>query len=328
MPVIYRTGQSIDHYEVVKPLGQGGTSRVYLARDQHTQQEVVLKFPNIDEIGTADIYARYLREIEIGKRLNHPHIQRHLNQDEERSTDYLVSEYLRGKTLREVMHDRAPELLPIDQVIHIMAHVIDALIYAHEQGVIHRDIKPENILLLENGDAVLFDFGIAQWKDERFLRLRGFGKPIGTPSYMSPELLWGKAGLVQSDIYAIGAVLYELLCGRTPFEERNGFDFLSDHISHDPPDILTYNPDLSPALATVVMRCVRRDPERRYPDMQMLLQDLLHLDKVKPTAYQPDPPKLGGRYRQAIRVTLLILFILLCIIAFGILAQFAHHAAH
>jgi eukaryotic-like serine/threonine-protein kinase len=327
MPVIYQAGQSIDHYEIIKQLGQGGASRVYLARDRRAQQEVVLKFPNIDELGSADVYARYQREVKIGKLLNHPHIQHHLDSDETHKTEYLVLEYMRGLTLREAMHLQAPERLPIDRIIHIVAQVVDALVYAHGQGVIHRDIKPENIMLLENGDVVLFDFGIAQWRNERFLRLRGFGKPIGTPAYMPPELLLGNAALVQSDIYGVGALLYELLCGETPFGERNGFDFLTEHTSHDPTNILTHNPTLSPALASVVMRCIRRDPDRRYLNMQALLDDLLHLDKVKPVAYIPDPPKIGGRYRPIIRGTIIVLLVLVAIVAFGILVQFAHHAA-
>jgi serine/threonine-protein kinase len=326
MPAIYHTGECIDHYEIIKPLGQGGSSHVYLALDQTTQQEVVLKFPHIDEIGSADVYARYQREKKIGRRLNHPHIQKHLNQEETRSDDYLVLDYLRGQTLREAMHECMPELLPVDRAVQIAAWSAETLVYVHEQGIIHRDLKPENVFLLENGEVVLFDFGIAQWKDERFLRWRGFRTPIGTPAYMAPELLWGKSGLIQSDIYGLGAVLYELLSGQTPFGEHNGFAFLSEHISHDPPNILIHNPTLTPALATVVMRCIRRDPQKRYPTMQALADDLRHLDKVQPIVYTPSAPKLGGRYRQALRITLIVMLVLAAVIAFGFFLQAIHPA--
>jgi serine/threonine protein kinase len=291
-------------------------------------QEVVLKFPHDDVIGGAAVFARYQREAEIGRRLNHPRIQRHLNRGEERSTEYLVLEYLPGRTLRAVMKEYAPELLPTGEVLHILLQVGEALAYAHEHGVIHRDIKPENIMLLENGNIKVCDFGIALLAEERRLRWRGFSSPIGTPDYMAPELLWREPGSVQSDIYAVGVVLYELLCRRTPFEEHDGFELITRHISHDPPGILEFNPAISPALATVAMCAVRRDPGKRYGCMQDLLHNLGHLDEVRAVNYIPDPPKIGGRYRQVIRIALIVLVVCLCIIAFGMFAQFAHHAVH
>jgi eukaryotic-like serine/threonine-protein kinase len=326
MPTIYQPGQRIDHYEIIRLLGQGGASRVYLAQDRSMLQEVVLKFPHDDVIGGAAVFARYQREAEIGRRLNHPHIQQHLNRGEKRSTEYLVLEYLPGRTLRAVMKEYAPELLPTGEVLHILLQIGEALAYIHEHGVIHRDIKPENIMLLENGDIKVCDFGIALLAEERRLRWRRFSSPIGTPDYMAPELLWGEPGSVQTDIYAMGVVLYELLCGRTPFEERDGFELITRHISHDPPGILECTPTPSPALATVVMRAIRRDPGRRYASMRDLLDDLGHLDEVTAVNYIPDPPKIGGRYRQVIRIALIVLVVCLCIIAFGVLAQVAHHA--
>jgi serine/threonine-protein kinase len=149
--------------------------------------------------------------------------------------------------------------------------------------------------------------------------------PIGTPDYMAPERLLGERGDGRADIYAVGVVLYELLCGRTPFEEKDGFAIITRHISHDPPSILKFNPILSPALVTVVMRAIRRDPEKRYTCMQDLLYDLQHLDNVTVVDNIPDPPRIGGRYRQAIRLALIVLIVCLCIVAFGVLAQYAHH---
>jgi eukaryotic-like serine/threonine-protein kinase len=149
--------------------------------------------------------------------------------------------------------------------------------------------------------------------------------PIGTPDYMAPERLLGAHGDRRVDIYAVGVVLYELLCGRTPFEEKDGFAIITRHISHDPPSILMFNPILSPALATVVMRAIRRDPEKRYACIQDLLYDLQHLDNVTMVNYIAEPPRIGGRYRQAIRIALIVLIVCLCIVAFGEFAQFAHH---
>jgi eukaryotic-like serine/threonine-protein kinase len=328
MPRIYQPGQRIDHYEITRLLGQGGANCVYLAQDRSMLQEVVLKFPHDDVIGGAAVFARYQREAEIGRRLNHPHIQRHLNRGEERSTEYLVLEYQRGRTLRAAMKKHAPALLPTGEVLHILLQVGEALAYAHGHGVIHRDIKPENIMVLENGEVRLLDFGIAVLEGERRAWWQGFSSPVGTPDYMAPELWSGTPGSVQSDIYAVGVVLYELLCGRTPFEEHDGFALVTRHIAHDPPEILEFNPAISPALATVAMRAVRRDLDKRYASMQDLVHDLVHLDEVRAVNYIPDPPKIGGRYRQVIRIALIVLIVCLAIIAFGMFAQFAHHVVH
>jgi len=325
MPTIYTTGKRIDHYQIMRPLGRGGASHVYLAQDWHALQEVVLKFPNDALIGGAAVFERYKREAEIGRRLNHQYIRRHLNQDEQRSAEYLVLEYMRGRTLRMVVEKGGRTLLQTGEVLRMLTQVCNALAYAHEHGVIHRDIKPENIMLLENGDIKIFDFGIALLEGERYRYWRGFSSPVGTPDYMAPERLLGEPGDVRSDIYAVGVVLYELLCGRTPFQEEDGFALITTHISHDPPCILQFNPILSPALVTVVMRAIRRDPEKRYTSIKDLLYDLQHLDTVTMVDYIADPPKIGGRYRQAIRIALIVLIVCLCIVAFGVLAQYAHH---
>ena len=327
MPTIYQPDQYVDHYEIIRLLGQGGASRVYLARDRRSQQEVVLKFPLDDVIGGAAIFERYRREAEIGKRLTHPALQQRLNIGEERSADYLVLEYLCGKTLRAVMKEQAPSLLPQAEALYLLIEVCEALVYVHAHGVIHCDIKPENILLLETGQVKLLDFGIALLLEkERRFPWRGHSSPVGTPDYMAPERWRGEPGSVQSDIYAAGVVFYELLCGRTPFRETDGFTIVSQHISHDPPDILHFNPTLPASLATIVMRAIRRDPKKRYALMQELLNDLCHVDEVVPVGYLPDPPLLGGRYRQALFISLLVFVVCLGLIAFGMLAQFAHHA--
>ena len=328
MPTIYQPGQRIDHYEIIRLLGRGGASSVYLAQDRRALQQVILKFPDDEVIGGAAVFERYKREVEIGNRLSHPNIQRHLNRGEQRSREYLVLEYLRGRTLGAAMREYAHELLPTTEVIRILLHVCAALTYAHEHGVIHRDIKPENIMLLENGEVKLLDFGIAVLHGEHRVRWHGFSSPVGTPDYMAPELWSGAPGSAQSDIYAVGVVLYELLCGRTPFEEHDGFTLITPHISHDPPDILEFNPALSPALAMVVMRAVRRDPGKRYASVRDLQHDLDNLDEVTAVKYIPDAPKIGGRYRQVIRIAIIVLIVCLAIIAFGLLAQVAHHAVH
>jgi serine/threonine protein kinase len=320
----YQPGKQIDHYKILRLLGQGVTSRVYLAQDLDTRQEVVLKFPLDDIIGGAAIFARYKREGEIGQLLDYPILQRHLNQGELRQEEYLVLEYLHGRTLRQVIHEQSCAYMEPAEAIRLLHPICEALVYAHKRGVIHRDIKPENLFLLDTGEMKLIDFGIAllKTKSRRRFALRLFPSPIGTPTYMAPERLRGEDGDERADVYAVGVVLYELLCGRTPFQEQDEFAFINEHMSDDPPSILQWNPQLPPELVTVVMRAIRRDPEKRYASMQDLLHDLCHLDEVTPLDYLPDPPVWGGRYRYVIRIGLITLGIFLFIIAFGLLAQF------
>src|SRR5229473_4967443 len=328
MTITYTPGARIDHYEIIRMLGQGGMNRVYLARDISNQQDVVLKFPNDDLIGNVAVFERYKREAEIGSRLNHPNVQHLLNVDEERQEHYLVIEYVQGRTLRKLLEEHAPNPLPQSEAIRIILQICDALAYCHEHGVFHRDIKPENIMIMEDDNVKIIDFGVALLEGARRVTWRGLSGTVGTPDYMSPEQLRGERGTASSDIYAVGVMLYEMLCGRTPFEGENVFAIINQHVSQDPPSILRFNPHTSPALATVVMHAIRRDPEKRYKHMKDMLHDLYHLDEVTPVPYSPETSKLGRRYRRVILLTLVVIALFLALIAFGVLAQFAHHAVH
>lgn len=328
MTTTYTQGTRVDHYEIIRMLGHGGMNWVYLARDVNNEQEVVLKFPNADLIGNIAVFERYKREAEIGNRVHHPQVQQLLNTDEKRSEDYLVVEYIQGKTLRDVLEEHAPSPLPVAEAIHIAILLCEALEYCHERGIFHRDIKPENIMVQEDGNIKIIDFGIALLEGARRVTWRGLSSTVGTPDYMSPEQLKGERGTASSDIYATGVILYEMLCGHTPFEGENIFAIMNQHVSQDPPSILLMNPQLSPELATVVMHAIRRDQSKRYTSMKDLLHDLRHLEEVKPVTYEPDTPSLNRSGRTAIMAILIIIAICLVIIALGFLVQFAHHVGH
>ena len=328
MTAAYTPGMQVDHYEIIRILGHGGMNRVYLARDIKNQQQVVLKFPSADLIGNIAVFERYKREAEIGNRIDHPYIQHVLNNDEKRSDEYLVVEYIQGKTLREFLEERDSTPLPPAEALRIALQLCDALTYCHEHGVFHRDIKPENIMIQDDGTIKIIDFGIALLEGARRVTWRGLSGTVGTPDYMSPEQLKGERGFAGSDIYAVGIILYEMLCGHTPFEGENIFAIMNQHVSQDPPSILECNPALDPALATVVMHAIRRDPEKRYKSMKKLMDDLAHLEAVKPEPYEPEAPtKLSQGGKTAITATLIIIAICLVIIALGFLVQMAHHAA-
>jgi eukaryotic-like serine/threonine-protein kinase len=318
-------GERIDHYEIIRLLGHGGMNHVYLAQDILNAQKVVLKIPNDDLFGDVAVFERYKREAEIGNRLNHPHIQHLLNTDEKRCEHYLVVEHIQGRTLRAVLEEYAPNPLPLAEATRIIIQVCEAMAYAHEHGVFHRDIKPENIMILDSGDIKIIDFGVALLEGARRVTWRGLSGTVGTPDYMAPEQLRGERGTASSDIYAVGAMFYEMLCGRPPFVGENVFAIMNQHVSQDPPSILQFNPTLSPALATVVMRAIRRDPDKRYKSINDLLNDLRHLDKVIPVEYKPDAPRAHVMRQPVMLVTLVIIAICLAIIALGFLVQYAHH---
>ncbi|GHO55394.1 serine/threonine protein kinase [Ktedonobacter robiniae] len=328
MTTAYKPGTRIDHYEIIRMLGHGGMNRVYLARDLSDQRNVVLKFPSEDLIGNVAVFERYRREAEIGNRLHHPSVQELLNTDEKRSQEYLVVEYIKGQTLRLLLEDQEGQPVPTSQALHITLQLCDALAYCHEQGVFHRDIKPENVMVTDDGAIKIIDFGIALLEGARRVTWRGLSGTVGTPDYMSPEQLKGERGTASSDIYAVGIMLYEMLCGHTPFEGENVFAIINQHVSQDPPSLLLANPNLSPALATVVMRAIRRDPEKRYKSIRDFYHDLRNFEEVQPVPYEPEAPKLNQSSRTALTATLIILAIFVVIIALGFLVQFVHNAQH
>ncbi len=322
----YTTGARIDHYEIIRMLGHGGMNRVYLAKDVKNQQEVVLKIPNDDILGNVAVFERYKREAEIGNRINHPNVQRLFNTDEKRSQEYLVVEYIKGRTLRVVLEECAPQLLPTEEALRIIMQICDALAYCHEHGVFHRDIKPENIMIEEDGNVKIIDFGIALLEGARRVTWRGLSSTVGTPDYMSPEQLKGERGTAAADIYAVGIMLYEMLCGHTPFDGENVFAVMNQHVSQDPPSLLDCNPTVQPALATVVMKAIRRDIDKRYSSMHDMIHDLQNLQDVKPVRYTPEVAKSSNWVQQVKWAALIIICLSLLIIALGVLAQFAHHA--
>ena len=219
-------------------------------------------------------------------------------------------------------------MLPPEEALRITMQICDALSYCHDHGVFHRDIKPENIMIEEDGNVKIIDFGIALLEGARRVTWRGLSGTVGTPDYMSPEQLKGERGTAASDIYAVGVMLYEMLCGHTPFEGENVFAVMNQHVSQDPPSILDYNPNVQPALATVVMKAIRRDADKRYHSMRDMIHDLQNLQDVQPIHYNPEKPQASNWVQQAKWAALIIICLSLLVIALGILAQFAHHAAH
>jgi serine/threonine-protein kinase len=248
-------------YAVEREIGRGGAARVFFARDP-TGAAVVVKIlhPELLVSVTAD---RFLREINILKRLVHPNVSRLIDSGERDWLVYYVMPYLPGPTLKNALEQR--RRLEINEAIRLGRDLLAGLDYAHTQGIIHRDVKPENIILGKDG-AVLLDFGIARAVEVAGTeRLTRSGIAVGTSSYMSPEQVAAEATIDhRTDLYSLGCLLYEGLAGRPPFQHSNEVVVLQMHQTEPAPDVRRDRPETPAALAEVILRAMTKRPVDRW----------------------------------------------------------------
>lgn len=325
----YDVGQVIDgRYEVLGTLGQGGMGATFHARDRSTGRDVVVKIPSIALIGDPATFSRYQRELEIGRRLEHPRLQNLVGSGQlPGGAPYMVLEHHVGRSFREVLAERAP--LAVEEAVRLAAQLAETLEHVHRQGVVHRDLKPENLLLTPGGDLVVLDFGIALLQGARRLTFHRLTSSVGTPDYMAPEQVSGERGDARTDVYAVGALLYEMLTARPPFQGDNALAVMGQRLTSDPRPPRELRSEISPQLDTVVRRALRRERSSRYGSMEALREDLLHLDAVVPDQPGPathlGPPPRGDLPRpRTIAVIFAVVFGMLG--AIGILAELVHRA--
>jgi serine/threonine-protein kinase len=253
-------------YALQGELGAGGMAVVYLATDVRHGRRVALKVIR-EDLADIEGVRRFLHEIGVTARLNHPHILPLLDSGEVDGVPFFVMPYIEGETLRRRMDRLRP--LPIDDALAIAADIVDALAYAHAQDVLHRDIKPENIMF-SGRHALVADFGIAKAmqlaaSDEHSTQVTQTGRIVGTPAYMSPEQSAGDETIDgRSDVYSTGVVLYEMLAGAAPFAGPSPRSIFSRRLTEDPPSLHVQRADAPPIVEQVVMRALARDPSRRY----------------------------------------------------------------
>jgi serine/threonine-protein kinase len=210
--------------------------------------------------------------------LNHPCILKVVKVDAPKSRPYLVMEFLDGKTLSDVLAKRKP--LSEGEAVSFASRICDALDYLHANGIAHRDLKPQNIMVCRDGSLRLFDFGIARVETARRLTFVGLTPTMGTPDYISPEQVKGKRGDSRSDIYSLGAMLYEMVTGSTPFEGESPYVIMNARVTGDPPAPRKLNPELNPALEEVILHALERDPRQRYATAGEMKRELDNLDAV------------------------------------------------
>jgi len=255
------------NYELENEVGRGGMGIVYCARDKRLKREIAIKVLPPELSFRADIRQRFLREAETAAQLNHPNIVPIYTVEERDNLVYFVMAYIKGDNLGQRLQQHGP--MPPVEVRRILREVAEALAYAHNRNVIHRDIKPDNIIIDdETGRAMVTDFGIARaLTDTGDSRLTATGMAIGTPAYMSPEQSAGdKAIDGRSDLYSLGVVGYQMLCGQTPFVASNTPSMLVKHLSERPIPVDERWPDLPPDLSRAVMMCLEKDPNDRFPN--------------------------------------------------------------
>jgi eukaryotic-like serine/threonine-protein kinase len=251
-------------FEVQKELGKGAMGVVYLGKDPKIGREVAVKTLALAQEFEADELAeakdRFFREAETAGRLSHPNIVTIYDTGEEHDFCYIAMELLKGGDLMPFA--KSGNLLPIDKVVSIVGRVADALGYAHRQGVIHRDVKPANMMYHGDTDMLkVTDFGIARLKDSSKTKT---GMVLGTPSYMSPEQLAGKKIDGRSDLFSLGVSLYQLLCGRLPFEGESMAQLMFKIANEPPADILAVNPGVPPGIVAFLARALAKNPDERF----------------------------------------------------------------
>ena len=270
-------GQVLGHYRIIKQIGYGGMATVFLAEDVNLGREVAVKvfWPRPGE--TRDFVKRFEREARVLAKLDHPSILPVFDYGEQDGFAYLITPYMPGGSLKEVLQKR--KVIPPVETLQMAAPLLNALQYASERGLVHRDIKPGNILFKADGRPVLADFGLVkvftpEGEIPTMHNATETGPAVtGTPEYMSPEQIQGKATPL-SDIYSFGVVLYEMLAGKRPFVSTGVLSVLMQQISEQPRPLRELNPYVSPQLDAAIMRALEKDPARRYQRPLDFLQAL------------------------------------------------------
>jgi serine/threonine protein phosphatase PrpC len=300
-----KPGEILDsRFEIDSVISRSGMATIYKAKDLETKQTAAVKIPHMQMESDAGSFARFQREAEIGEMLDHPNILKFIKVPN-KSRPYIVTEYLEGKPLSNVLNEVRP--LPIPDAVQIASYVCGALAHMHEHKVVHRDLKPQNIMLCNDGSLRIIDFGIAKSMEMRRLTFAGFTPAMGTPDYMAPEQVKGKRGDERTDIYSLGAVLYEMTTGSVPFEGPNPFVVMNSRITGDPIAPRKVNPQIAEQLEEIILHAMEREPHKRYQSAAAMKAELDDPESVKVTgrARHLEAPKLWKTRWQGARLIVL-----------------------
>jgi len=274
-------------YQIIEVLGTGGMGKVFRALDKKLNEEVAFKLIKPEIASDRKIAERFSNELKLARKIVHKNVARMFDLNEEKGTHYFTMEYVRGDDLKKLL-GRIGQL-SVEQAVPIAKQICEGLIEAHRLGVVHRDLKPQNIMVDEEGNARIMDFGIARSLGSK--GITGAGVMIGTPEYMSPEQVDGKETDQRSDIYSFGIILYEMLTGKVPFEGDTPFAIGMKHHGEDPKDPRKLNAQIPEDLSLVILRCLEKKRENRYQTAADVRSELSRIEEGMPTAERIKPKK-------------------------------------
>ena len=265
-------GQRInDRYQIMKTIGEGGMANVYLAYDTILDRNVAVKVLRGDLATDEKFVRRFQREALSASSLSHPNIVEVYDVGEDNGSYYIVMEYIKGKHLKQLLKQRGK--LTLTEVVDIMLQVTDGMSAAHDKYIIHRDIKPQNIMILENGLIKITDFGIAMALNST--QLTQTNSVMGSVHYLPPEQASGKGATIQSDVYSMGILMYELLTGQLPFKGDNAVEIALKHIKEPFPRIRSVLPNLPQSIENIIMKATAKNTKNRYADAREMHDDLI-----------------------------------------------------
>ncbi len=259
-----------NRYLIAKDLGHGGMADVYLAMDTVLNREVAIKLLRGELCADPVSLLRFQREANAASALTHPNIVEIYDVGEYNGRQYIVMEYVRGKTLKQLIANRGA--LDNQESVTIMKQLVDAVREAHAHGIIHRDIKPQNVLIKDDGTIKITDFGIALAEDA--VQLTQTDSVMGSVHYLAPEVARGETASEQSDIYSLGIVLYELLCGDVPFHGDSPIQIAMKHMEEDVPSVRELNPNVPQSLENIITKATAKNKAYRYRSAEEMLEDI------------------------------------------------------
>lgn len=301
-------GQTVSHYRIMQKLGQGGMGEVFLAHDMSLDREVAIKFlpRSLERDETAR--RRFLREARSAAALDHPYICGIHEVGEAEGKNFIVMEYLQGRTLENRLAEGA---VPLKEAMQYALEITEALVAAHAKGIIHRDLKPGNIMLLGTGHAKVMDFGLAKQvslaappgsrEDTLTGALTVEGTTVGTLAYMSPEQVKGRPTDLRSDLFSLGIVLYEMLSGIHPFKKDSGFDTADAILREAAVPLADHRGDAPPPLAGAVDRLLAKKPEDRYQQAEAVARDIRRAIEEASGKQAPGTPAAFAAFSQALK---------------------------
>ena len=294
-------GQKInDRYQIVKTIGEGGMANVYLAYDVILERNVAVKVLRGDLAGDEKFVRRFQREALSASSLSHPNVVEVYDVGEDNDLYYIVMEYIEGKHLKQLIKRRGN--LTLNEVIDIMLQITDGMAAAHDSYIIHRDIKPQNIMILENGLVKITDFGIAMALNGT--QLTQTNSVMGSVHYLPPEQASGRGSTIQSDIYSMGILMYELLSGVLPYKGDNPVEIALKHLKDPLPSIKKIMPELPQSVENVILKSAAKNQKNRYADAREMYEDIKTcLDESRANeelyVYQHPENEDGGRKEKA-----------------------------